>query len=98
MAKSVAAEEKARDDNERRNNDDQETRREKHASNIIIQNENKKAHDIMEDAQFMMKESHAKCRSHQIRVDLLFLFHKNERHWRRAITRRWSVISRPINP
>ena len=38
-----------------------------------------KAHDIMEVAQFMMKESHAKQRSHQRGVNLLMFFHKNER-------------------
>ena len=32
----------------------------------------------MEDAQFMMKESHEKQRSHQHGVDLLMFFHKNE--------------------
>ena len=33
----------------------------------------------MEDTQFMMKEFHAKQRYHQRIVDLLILFHKNER-------------------
>ena len=60
MYKGVAAEDKAHDANERRKHAEIETQREKHAYNIIIHNENKKARDIMEDAQFMMKESHAK--------------------------------------
>ena len=79
MAKRVAAEDKANDANERRKHTEHETRREKHVSNIIIQNEKKKAHDIMEDTQFIMKGSHAKQRSHQCGVDLLMLFHNNER-------------------
>ena len=32
----------------------------------------------MEDVQFMMKESHAKQRSHQCGVDLLMFFQNNE--------------------
>ena len=32
----------------------------------------------MEDAQFMMEDSHAKRRSHQRGVDLLMFFHNNE--------------------
>ena len=32
----------------------------------------------------MMKESHEKRRSHQRRVDLLILFHKNERQWEKS--------------
>ena len=83
MVKRVAAEDKSRDANERRNNSENETRREKYASNIIIQDENKKARDIMENAQFMMKESHEKQRSHQCGVDLLMFFHKNERQLKR---------------
>ena len=79
MAKMVAAEDKAHDANERRKHADNKTRWEKHVSNILIQDEKKKAHGIMEDAQFMMKESHAKWQSHQHGVDLLILFHKNER-------------------
>ena len=79
MAKRVAAEDKAHDANDRRKHAEHEKRREKHASNIIIQDENKKARDIMEDAQFIMKDSHANRRSHQCGVDLLMLFQKNER-------------------
>ena len=63
MAKRVAAEDKDHDANESRNHADHETWREKNVSNILIQNEKKKAHGIMEDAQFMIKESHAKRQS-----------------------------------
>ena len=80
----MAAEDKDHDANDRRNHADHETWRDKYAYNILIQNENKKAHNIMEDAQFMMKESHEKRRSHQRRVDLLILFHKNERQWEKS--------------
>ena len=55
MAKRVAAEDKDHDANESRNHADHETWREKNVSNILIQNEKKKAHGIMEDVQFMMK-------------------------------------------
>ena len=79
MAKRVDAEDKAHDANERRNHAEHEIWQEKHASNILIQDEKKKYHDIMEGAQFMTKESHAKQWSHQRGVNLLMLFHKNER-------------------
>ena len=75
----MAAEDKAHDANGRRKHAEHEKRREKHASNIIIQDEKKKAHDIMEDTQFTMKESHEKRRYHQCGVDLLMFFHNNER-------------------
>ena len=65
--------------NNRRNHADHETRQEKHAFNILIQNEKNKAHDIMEDAQFMMKKYHSNRWSCQHGLDLLMLFHKNER-------------------
>ena len=64
MAKRVAAKDKAHDANDRRKNAEHKTRREKHVSNIIIQDEKKKAHDIMENMQFTMKDYHAKRRSH----------------------------------
>ena len=57
MAKRVVVEDKYYYANDRINNADHETWPEKHASNILIQNENKKDRDIMEDVQFMMKES-----------------------------------------
>ena len=98
MAKRVAAEDKAHDSNERINHVDNKTRRDKHVSNIIIQDEKKKAHDITEDAQLMMKEYHEKRRSHQCGVDLLMFLTRANVSWRRAITRRWSVISRPSTP
>ena len=69
---------KAHDNSERIKHAKHETRREKHASKIIMQDEKKKAHDIMKDAQFIMKESHTKWRSHQSRVDLMMFFQKNE--------------------
>ena len=58
IAKIVAAGDKAHDANERIKHAEHETRQEKHASNILIQDKKKKAHDIMEYTQFMMKESH----------------------------------------
>ena len=64
MAKKVAAEDKDHDANSRRKHAEHETRQEKHMSNILIQDEKKKAHYITEDAQFMMNGSHAKRRSH----------------------------------
>ena len=79
MSKRVAAEDKDHDDNYRRKYADHETRRDKHASNIIIQNEKNKAHDIMEDAQFMMKKSHSNGWSRQRGLDLVMFFQKNER-------------------
>ena len=79
MAKRVAAEDKDYYANERRKHSENETQQEKHASNILIQNGKKKARDIMEDAHFMIKWSHAKQQSHHRRVDLLVFFHKNER-------------------
>ena len=78
MAKRVDAEDKSHYANDRRNHADHKKLREKHASNILIQDENNKAHNIMKDAQFMMKYSHAKRQSHQSGVDLLMFFHKNE--------------------
>ena len=60
MAKRVDAEDKSHYANDRRNHADHKKLREKHASNILIQDENNKACDIMEDAQFMIKESHEK--------------------------------------
>ena len=79
MAKSVAAEDKDHDDKYRRKHADHETRWEKHASNILIQNEKNKAHDIMEEAQFMMKKSHSNWWSRQRGLDLVMFFQKNER-------------------
>ena len=55
MVKNVAADDKARDANKRRNYAEHEKQREKHAFNIITPDEKKKAHYIMEDAQFMIK-------------------------------------------
>ena len=72
-------EDKAHDTNEKRNHTDHETYQGKHASNILIKNEKKNANDIMEDAHFMIKESHENQRYHQRGVDLLILFHKNKR-------------------
>ena len=95
IAKGVDAEDKARDANERRNHYEHDTRRDKHAPNIFIHNEKKESHDLMKNAQFMMKESHEKRRSHQRGVDLLMFVHKNERQLEKMIIKRWSVISRP---
>ena len=77
MAKRVSAEDKARDANDRRNHAEYDTWQEKHASNILIQDEMNKAHHIMEDVKFMMKESHANQQSRQRGVDLLMFFHNN---------------------
>ena len=79
MAKRVAVEDKAHGANDRRMHAKNKTQQEKHALNILIHDEKKKAHDIIEDAQFIMKDSHAKRRSHQRGVYLLMLSHKNER-------------------
>ena len=46
----MAAQDKAHDEKERRKHAEHEKRQEKHAYNIFIQDENKKAHNIMEDA------------------------------------------------
>ena len=49
------AEDKDHNTNERIYHTEKETRRKKHASNIIIQDEKKMTHDIIQDTQFMMK-------------------------------------------
>ena len=46
---------------------------------ILLQGENEKACDNIEDVQFMMKYSHEKRGYAQHGVDLLMFFHKNER-------------------
>ena len=79
MEKRVVAEDKTHDANEIMKHSEKETWREKHASDIIIHKENKKAHDIMEYTYFMMEEYLVKRRYHQRGVDLLVFFHKNER-------------------
>ena len=80
MAKRVSAEDKDHDVNEIRKHYEHKTRREKHESNILISDEKKKAHDIMEDTEFMTKEYLANQRSHQRGFGLLIFFQNNELH------------------